>query len=95
MTNPNVTIRHARQALKLLVRGATSEFPELRSDDPRVSGNVVDLIDALTEELGDFDMPGTEIKRLTDMIGHMQAMLANQDCPTIVRELLTQYDLNP
>jgi hypothetical protein len=38
---------------------------------------------------------GTVTDRQSNLVSDLGAMLGDDDCPTVVRELLTKYDLNP
>jgi hypothetical protein len=95
MSNPAVTIRHARNAIHLLVSGAVrdieAEFAEVESASEPIRA----LFDELADELDQWEIDGCQARRLDALLVDMQAMLGNPGCSVAVRELLTKHDLNP
>ena len=101
MTNRNVTLRHARSALRLLVKGAIAEIEaELAatSDEPTVGQlqqATVQLHDEMLEALAEFEYPGSRLSHLEAMVDEMHEHLGRPDGSTTVRELLAAHDLQP
>ncbi len=97
MTNPNVTMRHARQAIHLLLVGAIQDIQTHFGPDQEDQWQdaVGSLFNEVVEEIGNWETPGTYLTRVESMIDDMGAMLGDPDCPLVVRELLAKYDLNP
>lgn len=83
MTNPNVVIRQARAALRLLLSGAVKEGAE-----------EIAVADELFDELSCL-VPNGEAGRADAMIATMQNMLGSDTCPRQVRELMAKHDLEP
>lgn len=100
MPHPNVTIRHARHAVHLLMMGAVADIDaEFAGDDAGAAtakAHHVELFDGIASEMDMWELEETRAWRVDCLVSDMQAMLgAGDNCPTEVRELLAKYGLEP
>lgn len=95
MPNPNVTIRQARRALSLLIEGGLRQIEASSANDAAIRDATINLFDELADEMDDWEIESSEDRKLRRIRDKMHELLANEDCPNIVRELLASCDLLP
>jgi hypothetical protein len=99
MPDPKVTIRHARHAIHMAVSGALRDIEHMYPDDGTGAEEMNEdtrlLFDNCIDELAEWEIEGTWADRAYAIIAEMTAMLSNDDCPTVIRELLTKHNLLP
>jgi hypothetical protein len=98
MNNDNVTIRHARTAIHMVMSGAVRIIESQYGDDAEQRDACHDslstLFDQCADEISDWKIPGHDYNR-RNMVDEMQVMLNDPNCPDVVRELLTRNNCNP
>lgn len=105
MANPNVVIRHAKTAVHLIVQGAMAAIEKAEMAEPvsdneainidRLSNWNRELMDGVTDALSELEVYGSRLNRMEEMIEQMAAELGRPECPTAIRELLAEHDLEP
>lgn len=100
MPSPQVTIRHAHAAIKLVIKGALRDIESAFGDDDlsidRLKDATRQLFDEALEALAEFEIDGTKLMNLEAMLDAMQAMLGDApDAHAVVRELLAEFHLEP
>lgn len=99
MSHPNVTIRHASQALRLLIAGAVREIEADAGGMVTLIDAQTALIDALAEQLLAWEIPGSRATRLDELLDGMLSMVADERHPLlhrdVVRALLVEHQLLP
>jgi hypothetical protein len=99
MPHPNVTTRHARHALHLLISGALrdidAEFNEEREHEQQEA--TVRLFDELADEAGQWEIIPSRAYQADLMIEEMRAILADSTHPAreTIRALLAEHNLLP
>lgn len=105
MANPNVVIRHAKTAVHLIVQGAMAAIEKAELAEPvsqdeavnldRLSNWNRELLDGVTDALSELEVYGSRLNRMEEMVDKMGAELGHPHCPTAIRELLAEHDLEP
>lgn len=94
MPNPNVTIRHARSAIHLILSGALHDigaaFADDQEDEERQA--IVQLFDEVVDEIDRWETPETNLTRTDAMITEMQATMGSVEA---FRDILAKFDLLP
>jgi hypothetical protein len=94
MPNPNVTTRHARNAIHLILSGAIrdieAEFAVGQEDERK--GAIIKLFDEVADEIDEWETEGSRATRMANMWDDMAALMASQP---LYRDLLSEHDLLP
>jgi hypothetical protein len=94
--HPNVIIRHARNALHLLISGALRDIEAGTTDttSPTTEEAIRDLFDGLHNQMDQWDVDGTEQTRTANLVQELQAEIG-PDARIHIGELLQKHDLLP
>lgn len=98
MPNENVTIRHAKHALGLILSGALRDLEaHFAPDSDELHEATTTLFDEMADTLSDWEIPGTQMGRLDAMLGEMQndAIAEGAKGREVVLELLVKHELLP
>lgn len=100
MSNTNVTIRHARQALALLIGGAMREIEHAMVDEAVGEQDAVyiRLLDELVDALTLLSPAGARLTNLEKLNDALQEMLADENAGQKrewARTLLAEHELLP
>lgn len=85
-----VTIRHARHALELLVKGAIRDIETRYGDTEECNARVVELFDNLTEQLQGWELDTTWIAKAEALISDMRRDIGKS---TLADKLLARHGL--
>lgn len=88
----NSSIRQAANGLGLLIDGVCRQID---NDGAAPYLKIEALFDQLFEKLTDYDITESKPQSLANMLDEMHEMLGSEDCPGVVRQLLTSNNLLP
>jgi hypothetical protein len=99
MPSVNVTIRHARTAIHLVLSGALRDIEAAFGDDDlsidQLKHATQDLFDEALDQMSQWEISGSRLARMEEMVEQMGSELGRPDCPTAIRELLAEFHLEP
>jgi hypothetical protein len=99
MPAPNVTYRHARTSLGLLISGALRNIEHHYGDgDIAVMDATVQLFDVLADEMDGWEIEPSRARKLERLHGELEEMLSGKGSEAeeeFARQLLTKHDLLP
>jgi hypothetical protein len=99
MPNKNVTIRHARSAIYMVLNGAVRDIEsEYESaENPECKEAIKELFDEVADEIDQWEIAGTQANKLSDLLSEMQNGAIAEGAPgrELVLALLVNHDLLP